>query len=69
MFRQTTTVGSTALTAIADSIRVLGYALDLGAESVFISDDEIRFVYVNDAAVRQLGYSRAEMLRMGQPDI
>ena len=69
MFKQTTTVGPTALTAIADSIRVLGYALDLGAESVFVSDDEIRFVYVNDAAVRQLGYSREELLRMGPPDI
>ncbi|WP_342619486.1 EAL domain-containing protein [Rhodoferax sp. GW822-FHT02A01] len=64
-----TTVEPLAPSAIPDFIRALGYALDLGTESVFICDDEIRFVYVNDAVIRQLGYRRDELLRMGPPDI
>ena len=46
----------------ADARRV-GDALDAVHEAVFMFEpDSLRFVYVNDGAVEQVGYSRAELL-------
>jgi PAS domain S-box-containing protein len=39
-------------------------ALDKIHEAVFLIDGHARFVYVNDEACRNLGYSRRELLKM-----
>ncbi|MBI5616877.1 MAG: PAS domain S-box protein [Gammaproteobacteria bacterium] len=47
-----------------------GFAMDRAGVGVARADPETgRFLYVNDAACRQLGYTRAEMLAMHVPDI
>jgi diguanylate cyclase (GGDEF)-like protein/PAS domain S-box-containing protein len=44
--------------------------LDQTQDSVFMfREDDFRFIYVNDGAKRQVGYSEAEMLRMTPLDI
>ena len=44
--------------------------LDAADDGAFIfAPDTLRFLYVNEGAVRQLGYSRAEFLAMTPPDI
>ena len=44
--------------------------LDATEDAAFIFDPEtLRFSYVNEGAVRQLGYTRAELLTMGPVDI
>lgn len=48
---------------------LLGKGLDLYQDAVLILGEEGRFVYVNDAAVRALEYSREALLTMGPPDI
>ncbi len=45
------------------------FAMNLVHEAVFLLGDDARFLYVNDEAVRTLGYSREELLRMAVPDI
>ncbi|HMH19970.1 MAG TPA: EAL domain-containing protein [Burkholderiales bacterium] len=45
-------------------------AIDVSADLVLLVDPEnMRYVDVNDAACRALGYSREELLAMGPPDI
>lgn len=44
---------------------LLGKGLDLYQNGVFITGEAGRFVYVNDAAVSALGYSREALLTMG----
>ncbi|MEO5795226.1 MAG: EAL domain-containing protein [Rhodoferax sp.] len=48
---------------------LLGKGLDLYQDGVFILGEDGRFVYVNDAATRALGYRREALLAMGPPDI
>ncbi|MDR7305511.1 EAL domain-containing protein [Rhodoferax saidenbachensis] len=48
---------------------LLGKGLDLYQDSVFITGGDGRFIYVNDAATRALGYGREALLTMGPPDI
>ncbi len=44
--------------------------LDAASDGTFIFiPDTLRFIYVNEGAVRQLGYSREELLRMSPVDI
>lgn len=45
------------------------FALDQASDAVFWMTPKARFVYVNDAACRVLGYSEEELLTMGVPDI
>lgn len=44
-------------------------ALNTSNDAVFLIDDTLRFVFVNNTACRSLGYSREELLTMGPPDI
>ena len=44
-------------------------AMDKMLDAAYWARADGRFVYVNDAACRQLGYSRAELLELGVPDI
>lgn len=50
-------------------LHVLHRALDCAFDATYLIDDELRFRYVNEAAVRELGYSREELLSMDLLDI
>ena len=50
-------------------LALLGFALDNVHEAALLSDEQGLFRYVNEHACRILGYPRAELLRMGIPDI
>jgi len=52
-----------------DRLRQTQFAVDHAADSVFWMGDDGRFIYVNEAACRSLGYSRDELLSMSVPDI
>ncbi|MFZ2541057.1 MAG: PAS domain S-box protein [Gallionella sp.] len=55
---------------IQRSLEQFKYSLDQTVDCVFICRaDDFRFVYVNEGAMRQVGYSEAEMLEMVVPDI
>ena len=46
-----------------------GYLIDRLPDAVFCLGSDTRFLYLNDAACRQLKYSREELLSMKLPDI
>ena len=50
-------------------LHLLHYALDSAFDATYLIDDDLRFRYVNEAAVRELGYSREELLSMDLLDI
>ena len=43
---------------------LLGEALDNGPASVFVADDDMHFIAVNETACRELGYPRDELLSL-----
>ena len=43
---------------------LLGEAIDDGPALIFIADDEMRYVAVNECACRTLGYTREELLAL-----
>jgi PAS domain S-box-containing protein len=45
-------------------ISLLGEAIDHGPIAVFVFDDDLRYVAVNEYACRLVGYSRAELLSL-----
>jgi PAS domain S-box-containing protein len=45
------------------------FALDQASDAIFLIDANVRFVYVNDAACRSLGYRRDELLGLTPYDI
>jgi PAS domain S-box-containing protein len=51
------------------NLRFTQFAVDRAADMVFWIDRDARLLYVNDAACRQLGYTREELLRMTVADI
>ncbi|MCH8165037.1 MAG: PAS domain S-box protein [Planctomycetes bacterium] len=52
-----------------EALRVSQFSLDCAPDAVFWVGPDARFVYVNAAATRALGYSRDELLSMTVPDI
>lgn len=55
---------------IAAGMRMTLATLEATRDGIFIFDPRtLRFTYVNEGAVRQMGYSRAELLRMTPLDI
>jgi PAS domain S-box-containing protein len=48
---------------------LLGEALDQGPALVFIADDEMRYIAVNQFACDVLGYTREELLGMSVADV
>ncbi len=48
---------------------LLGEAIDGAAALVFVADEEMRYLAVNDGACATLGYTREELLRLRVPDI
>ncbi len=59
----------TARRRAEDRLRQTQFAVDHAADAVYWMGDDGRFIYVNDAACRTLGYSRGELLAMSVPDI
>jgi PAS domain S-box-containing protein len=57
------TLDITERKVIESQLRVAQFAMDNASDMVFWISDSGRFVYVNDAAVRSLGYSREELLK------
>ena len=47
----------------------LWQAINRAVESVYLINEQLRFIYVNDTACQLLGYSREELLQMGPLDI
>ena len=48
---------------------LLGDAVDAGPALIFVADDEMRYVAVNQTACDILGYSREELLGMRVTDV
>jgi PAS domain S-box-containing protein len=48
---------------------LLGEAVDDGPALVFVADEEMRYVAVNDTACRTLGYTRDELLAKDVRDV
>ena len=48
---------------------LLGEAVDHGPALVFVADEEMRYVAVNETACRTLGYSRDELLAKDVRDV
>ena len=57
------------LSAQQQQLHLTQFAVDNMQLSVYLIDDQARFVYVNDAVCRRLGYSREQMLHKGIADI
>jgi PAS domain S-box-containing protein len=48
---------------------LLGEALDNGPALVFIADEDMNYIAVNESACRELGYTREEILRLRVTEI
>ncbi|HVM17120.1 MAG TPA: PAS domain-containing protein [Gaiellaceae bacterium] len=48
---------------------LIGEAIDAGPILVFVADEEMQYVAVNDYACAALGYQRAELLALSVPDV
>jgi PAS domain S-box-containing protein len=48
---------------------LLGEAIDTGPALVFVADEDMRFVAVNETACKALGYEREEVLGLGVTDV
>jgi PAS domain S-box-containing protein len=48
---------------------LLGEAVDNGPMAVFVADENGRYIAVNQGACSLLGYTRAELLRLGVADV
>jgi PAS domain S-box-containing protein len=48
---------------------LLGEAIDRGPALVFVADEEMRYVAVNQHAADVLGYTRRELLGLRVPDV
>ncbi|MEW6220894.1 MAG: PAS domain S-box protein [Thermodesulfobacteriota bacterium] len=58
-----------ALRQLERQARLVRSCVDRAAESIFWVDRDARFIYVNDAACRHLGYSREELLALTVHDV
>jgi PAS domain S-box-containing protein len=54
---------------IERNIALLNLALDNVHEAAFLTNEDARFLYVNEESCRLLGYTRDELLRLGVADI
>jgi PAS domain S-box-containing protein len=52
-----------------ETLRLTQLAVDRASDAVYWIDPQRRFLYVNDAACRSLGYSRAELVGMRLEDV
>jgi diguanylate cyclase (GGDEF)-like protein/PAS domain S-box-containing protein len=54
---------------IEEKLLITQFASDNAPDSIFWIDEQARIVYVNEAACRERGYTRDELLTMSIPDI
>ena len=66
---QATFVDITARKRAEEQLRLTQYSVDHASDAVHWLDPQGRFVYVNEACSRSLGYSREELLRMSIAEI
>jgi PAS domain S-box-containing protein len=61
----------TAVSVAEDLIQtaLLGEAVDAGPALVFVADETMHYIAVNETACRTLGYSRDELLRLEVKDV
>ena len=59
----------TEIEAKRKELHFMQFAFDHAADAIFWASPDKRFIYVNDAAVNQLGFTREELLQMSVPDI
>jgi len=52
-----------------ETMRFIQFTIDHTADAAFWITSDARFIYVNEAACRSLGYSKDELLSMSVPDI
>ncbi len=52
-----------------EALELLKHSIDIASDAAFWNDPAGRFIYVNDAACRSVGYERDELLRMELSDI
>jgi len=52
-----------------ETMQFMQFSIDRAADAAFWMGKDARFIYVNDAACRSLGYSRKELLKMSVHDI
>ncbi|MEQ8186459.1 MAG: PAS domain S-box protein [Candidatus Eremiobacterota bacterium] len=64
-----TIIDITARKEAEDTLVFTQFAMDNARDAVYLVDSESKFVYVNHAACKYLGYSREELLTMGISDI
>ena len=60
------------MTGVAEPLiqaSLLGEAIDHGPVAVFVADDDLRYIAVNEFACALLGYSREELLRLRVSDV
>jgi PAS domain S-box-containing protein len=60
------------MTGVAEPLiqaSLLGEAIDHGPVAVFVADDDLRYIAVNEFACSLLGYSRAELLGLRMTDV
>ena len=50
-------------------VGLLGEALDGGPAAVFVADEDMNYIAVNEYACRLLGYTREELLRLRVTDV
>src|SRR5579859_2015905 len=63
-------VGAKVRPHSADDVQHLRAAIDASNDAIFVVDiDSARFVDVSDGVTRMLGYTRAELLKLGPTDI
>ena len=51
------------------ALQLSQFSLDRAGDAVYFMESDAKFIYVNEAACRSLGYSRAELLTMRVSDI
>ncbi|UCE83964.1 MAG: PAS domain S-box protein [Deltaproteobacteria bacterium] len=54
---------------VEEALRLTQFSVDHAGDAVFWMGPDARFIYVNDAACRSLGYTREELLSMSVHDI
>ena len=59
----------TARKKTEETMQFMQFSIDRAADAAFWMGKDARFIYVNDAACRSLGYSRKELLKMSVHDI
>ena len=60
------------MTGVAEPLiqaSLLGEAIDHGPVAVFVADDDLRYIAVNEFACSLLGYSREELLGLRVTDV